>query len=221
MSWKTSSVTEEKLRFVFEYQRDEQTMVDLCRRFGVSRETGYTWLRRYRLHGIAGLVELNRAPRRHTNQTGAEIEAAVLELREAHMRWGPRKLKRVLERDRPGRGWSATSTIGEIVKRAGLVIPRKKRRCSITHERIQAGHPEQSGRYERMHRTLKQDVPTARTGAASNASWIVSAMTSTTCARVRRFRCRRQQVCMNLRCGPIRYASPRSSIRTSTRPYLH
>jgi transposase InsO family protein len=43
------------------------------------------------------------------------------------MRWGPRKLKRILERDQPGRGWPATSTMGEIVKRAGLVVARKKR----------------------------------------------------------------------------------------------
>jgi hypothetical protein len=28
----------------------------------------------------------------------------------------------------------------------------------IAHERIQAGHPEQNGRHERMHRTLKQDL---------------------------------------------------------------
>jgi len=65
---------EEKLRFVYEYERD------------------------------------------HPNQTRLEIEEAVLGLREAHMRWGPRKLKRILERDQPGQAWPATSTIGEIVK---------------------------------------------------------------------------------------------------------
>jgi putative transposase len=253
---------EEKLRFVFSYERDEESMTALCERFGISRETGYVWLRRYRRGGPEGLVELNRAPGRHPNQTAAELEEAVLELRQAHMRWGPRKLKRVLERDQPGRAWPATSTVGEIVKRAGLVVPRRKRRrtepyteplahavksnrvwcadfkgwfragdgtridpltitdaCSryllrsqavektdtqrvraifeaafreyglpeairtdngapfassavgglsrlavwwiklgIAHERIQAGHPEQNGRHERMHRTLKQEV---------------------------------------------------------------
>jgi transposase InsO family protein len=119
---------EEKLRFVFEYERDERTMVELCEQFGIARETGYVWLRRYRRYGIAGLVEMNRAAQRHPNQTPAETEQRVLELRQAHMRWGPRKLKRVLERDQPERVWPATSTIGEIVKRAGLVVARKKRR---------------------------------------------------------------------------------------------
>jgi transposase InsO family protein len=119
---------DEKLRFVFEYERDEESMTALCERFGISRETGYVWLRRYRQYGPEGLLELNRAPQRHPNQTAVALEQAVLELRQAHMRWGPRKLRRILERDQPGRGWPATSMVGEIVKRAGLVIPRKKRR---------------------------------------------------------------------------------------------
>ena len=119
---------EEKVRFVVEYERDEQSMRELCEQFGVSRETGYVWLRRYRAQGLAGLLESNRAAQRHPNQTAAVIEQAVLELRGAHMRWGPRKLKRVLERDQSGRAWPAASTIGEMVKRAGLVVARKKRR---------------------------------------------------------------------------------------------
>jgi transposase-like protein len=52
---------EEKLRFVFEYERDEQTMTELCQSFGIARETGYVWLRRYRQASVAGLAELNRA----------------------------------------------------------------------------------------------------------------------------------------------------------------
>ena len=45
MPWKASSVMEEKLRFVLEYERDEQTMTELCESFGIARETGYVWLR--------------------------------------------------------------------------------------------------------------------------------------------------------------------------------
>lgn len=119
---------EEKLRFVYEYEQDECTMSELCQRYGVARETGYVWLKRYHVQGLAGLVELDRAPRRHPNQTPAEMERAVLDLRQAHMRWGPRKLKHVLERDQPGRRWPAASTIGELLKREGLVVARKLRR---------------------------------------------------------------------------------------------
>ena len=37
-------------------------MKALCERFGVSRETGYVWLRRYRQNGPEGLLEVNRVP---------------------------------------------------------------------------------------------------------------------------------------------------------------
>ena len=253
---------EEKLRFVFEYEQRERSLTELCQRYGIARETGYVWIRRYREKGIEGLIERSRSALRHENQTAAEIEQKVLELRQAHMRWGPRKLKRVLERDEPGRVWPAASTIGTLLKREGLVVARRKRRrtapyteplahadgpnrlwCAdfkgwfrtgdgrridpltitdahsryllkcqavektdttrvqaifeaafreyglpqairtdngapfatsaiaglsrlavwwmklgIVPERIEAGHPEQNGRHERMHRTLKQEV---------------------------------------------------------------
>ncbi len=118
---------EEKLRFVFEYELDERSMTELCQRYEIARETGYVWLRRYRQAGAAGLIEHSRATHRHGNQTPEDLEQLVLELRQAHMRWGPRKLKRVLERDQPGRVWPATSTIGALLKREGLVVARKKR----------------------------------------------------------------------------------------------
>ncbi len=118
---------EEKLRFVFEYDASERTMTELCQHYGISRETGYIWLRRYRATGVAGLVERSRAAQRHPNQTPEDIERMVLDLRQAHMRWGPRKLKRVLQRDEPGRVWPATSTIGALLQREGLVVARRKR----------------------------------------------------------------------------------------------
>jgi leucine-zipper of insertion element IS481 len=69
---------EEKVRFVFEYERDEHSMAELCFRYGICRDTGYEWLRRFRLHGVKGLAELNRAARQHPNQTEAAMERAVL-----------------------------------------------------------------------------------------------------------------------------------------------
>ena len=64
MPWKASSVLDEKLRFVFENERGEQTMAALCGSFGICRDTG-AWLRRYRQYGVKGLVELNRTAQRH------------------------------------------------------------------------------------------------------------------------------------------------------------
>jgi putative transposase len=128
MPWKASSVMDERVRFVLEQERGLHTMTELCEIYGIARETGYYWLRRYQRGGLEALQDLNRAPERHPNQTAERIEEAVLELRRAHMRWGPRKLKRVLQREAPQNHWPAASTIGAMLAREGLVIPRKKRR---------------------------------------------------------------------------------------------
>lgn len=124
---------EEKLRFIFDYEQSERSMTDLCQSYGIARETGYVWVRRYRSAGLEGLVERSRAAKRHPNQTPGEIEQMVLELRQAHMNWGPRKLKRLLERDEPGRVWPAASTIGVLLRREGLVVARRKRRRTAAY----------------------------------------------------------------------------------------
>ena len=128
MPWKESSVVDERVRFVLEYERGLCSMAELCRRCGVTRETGYVWRRRYDAEGLEGLHDRSRGSLRPGNRTPEEIEAAVLELRREHMRWGPRKLKWVLEQAEPKIAWPAASTIGEMLGREGLAIARKKRR---------------------------------------------------------------------------------------------
>src|SRR5260370_35297753 len=120
MPWKTSSVMEEKLRFVFEHELQERTMTELCERYEITRQTGYVWLRRYREAGVAGLMEHSRAAHRHGNQMPEETEQRVLELRQPHMRWGPRHLKRLRDGDEPGPNWPPATTIGPPPQRAGL-----------------------------------------------------------------------------------------------------
>jgi transposase InsO family protein len=103
-------------------------MTELCRTYEISRPTGYALWHRYGNEGVAGLEERSRAPGQHPNQTAAAIAEPVLELRRAHMRWGPRKLKAYLEWKQPQENWPAASTIGELLQREGLVIGRKARR---------------------------------------------------------------------------------------------
>lgn len=119
---------DERMRFLLEQERGVHTMTELCEAYNITRETGYYWLRRYQQGGLEALEDRDRAPRQHPNQTPQEIEEAVLELRRAHMSWGPRKLKRVLEREKPQRPWPAVSTIGAMVAREGLVVRRTKGR---------------------------------------------------------------------------------------------
>ena len=88
---------EEKLRFICEYDLREQTMSELCQKYGIARETGYVWLRRYRAYGLAGLLEHSHAAHRHANQTPEEIERNPRS-HSARLR-GARKLPRGPERN--------------------------------------------------------------------------------------------------------------------------
>jgi transposase InsO family protein len=63
---------------------------------------------------------------------GAEVQAAVLAARAAHPTWGPRKLLAWLQARRerglePPLTLPAASTVGELLRRSGLVVPRRRR----------------------------------------------------------------------------------------------
>jgi transposase InsO family protein len=60
----------------------------------------------------------------------SEIEQSVLAMRAEHPTWGPKKLRRRLQdEDKDKRiDWPARSTIAELLRRHGLVIPRRPRR---------------------------------------------------------------------------------------------
>jgi transposase InsO family protein len=129
MPWRESEAVEERARFVVEYESGEWNMAELCRHYGIARKTGYKILSRWQERGAEGLKDLSRTPHRHPNQTPAEVEEQILAARHAHMLWGPRKLRSWLEARHPDRSWPAPSTIGELLKRAGLASrPRQRRR---------------------------------------------------------------------------------------------
>lgn len=127
MVWQETGIMDARLLFIGECLEQEETMVALCARYGISRKTGYKWLGRYRAQGAAGLHDLPRAPLRHGRATPADLVERIVALKEAHPSWGPKKLIGRLSRLEPWQAWPAVSTAGEILKREGLVSPRRAR----------------------------------------------------------------------------------------------
>lgn len=119
---------EERFRFIEAVKAEDFNIAELCRQFGVSRKTGYKWLQRYEEGGLDALQDQCRAPQHHPNEVLQDVEAAILQLRREHMLWGPAKLRAWLTEWEPQVLWPAASTIGEILKRAGLTHARKTRR---------------------------------------------------------------------------------------------
>jgi putative transposase len=129
MPWKVSDVMDERFRFVLAHESGLYTMTDLCRRFEISRETGYKYVRRYKEHGMEGLRDLSRAPHTCPHRMAPDLTLLLLETRDAHTTWGPKKLLRWLRRKHPARAdeLPAVSTYGDLLVREGRVKRRKPR----------------------------------------------------------------------------------------------
>jgi len=97
----------------------------LCRRFGISRKTGYKWLGRERC-GEA-LTERSRRPHDSPSHTPPAVEAAVLALRAQRPSWGGRKLRRRLL-DLGHAAVPSASTITAILQRHGCIDPAEAMR---------------------------------------------------------------------------------------------
>jgi putative transposase len=128
MPWRETRVMDERARFVVAVEAGDEPMAAVCRRFGISRDKGYKWLRRWQAEGGAGLADRSRAPRHHPRAVAEELLEACLALRRQHPTWGPAKVKAALERRSPGRPWPAASTIGARFDREGLTVRRRLRR---------------------------------------------------------------------------------------------
>jgi putative transposase len=127
MPWQDTNTVNERLKFVAAAQKDCYSMTELCARYGVSRKTGYKILKRYKDKGPEGLRDRSSAPRSHPNQTGREIQHAILRVRKSHPTWGSKKILAVLSREKPSDDLPARSTVDQILKRAGLVPSRRRR----------------------------------------------------------------------------------------------
>ena len=122
MPWKSGTIMDSRLEFVRLASAGDVSVSELCRRFGISRQTGHLYLRRHRESGVAGLEDRSRRPHTSPGRSEAEIEARIVALRDAHPRWGGRKLARRL-RDLRGDGVPSPSTVTEVLRRHGKLDP--------------------------------------------------------------------------------------------------
>ena len=127
MPWKTVLPTEERQRFVALAASDRYTVSELCEEFGISRKTGHKWLARYAMDGARGLADRSRAPKSSSARTPADVERLIVAERRLHPTWGPKKIRRALAVKHGLGRPPATSTVGEVLKRNGLVKSRRRR----------------------------------------------------------------------------------------------
>lgn len=124
MAWRTMAVRDQRVEFVVRAQHGQENLSRLCAEFGISRPTGYFWLRRYREQGVAGIEERSRRPQHSPHQTAPSIEQRIVELRQQRPDWGARKLQWLLR----GEGIELpVITVHRVLLRHGLVREADRR----------------------------------------------------------------------------------------------
>lgn len=127
MPWNKTCPMNERQKFIQDWLTRDRSFAAICENFGISRKTGYKWVARFRLEGNRGLNDKSRKPHSHPWTTESRIEQEILRFRAMHPFWGPRKILGRLERLNPAFDWPAASTIGSILRRYGIALPRRRR----------------------------------------------------------------------------------------------
>lgn len=150
MPWKDVRPMDQKILFISDYLRQSASLSDLCRRYGISRKTGYKWLDRYTRQGAEGLLERSRTPESHPATTPYVVRQRVIDLRtQLRLTPGAKKIRTLLAERYPELPTPAISTINKILRQAGLSVRRSPKK-----------------RYDRDPRPLKQST-------APNQLWSV------------------------------------------------
>jgi len=121
---------------VLDAEHTAASFAELCRRYGISRKTGYKWLDRYEHLGPDSLADRSHRPQQCPHATAPAVIREILQLRQ-HWRWGARKLHELLLEAHPAAEVPATATIHRILVRHGRV--RRRRRSQI---RAHPGRPQ-------------------------------------------------------------------------------
>jgi len=135
MPFRETGRMEERVRMFLEYDSGNWSVSELCRRHGVCRDTFYEWRKRRQSGDPVWFEERSHAPLQCGRTTDGAIAEQVIAMRRRFPYMGPIKILAVLERETPKTAWPAASTIGDILKRAGLVTAVKRRRRPLGQQR--------------------------------------------------------------------------------------
>ena len=143
MPWKETNKMKEKEKFIQEMLKQEKPFKHLCAEFGISEKTGYKWKNRFYEQGKSGLIERSKSSATHPNQIDGDTAAELIRIKNAHMAWGPKKIREIYARLNKHKEEPSLSSVKRILDKAGLVKRRKRRKpassdCPRLQQQIQA-----------------------------------------------------------------------------------
>ena len=133
-------VAEQRYKAVQAVLAEGQTVTQVARDVGVSRQTIHGWLAKYEGDGLEGLGNRSRRPAHCPHQMPAAVEVMVLEMRRAHHYWGARRIAYELARKQVEPAPSE-SAVYRCLVRAAVIDPITRRRRRETWKRWERGAP--------------------------------------------------------------------------------
>jgi transposase InsO family protein len=127
MAWGEVKVEEMRKSFAEACLEGKLSIAELCRQYEISRKNGYKWLSRYQEEGENGLKDRSRAPHLQARATEDEIVQAIVDIKLEWSKWGPKKVRAELEKRHPLISCPSNTTIGNLLTKHGLTVPRKIR----------------------------------------------------------------------------------------------
>ena len=125
---------EERIEMLRDYDSGNWSVSELCRRYGICRDTFYEWRERRATGAPDWFADRSHAPASCPHATQAALKERIISLRRRFRYLGPHKLVVKLQREWPQVCWPAASTIGDILKKANLIEPMKRRRRPIDQQ---------------------------------------------------------------------------------------
>ncbi|MGJ5079748.1 integrase core domain-containing protein [Bradyrhizobium sp. HKCCYLS3013] len=127
---------EQRIGLFREYDTRAFTVTELCARHSISRETFYVWKRRRESGDAQWFEEKSHAVQNCPHATTDRLAKRIIATRRRFPHFGPKKIKAWRTCERPEVEWPAPSTIGDILKREGLVEARRQRRRGIAQGEV-------------------------------------------------------------------------------------
>lgn len=134
MAWRNIKVEDQREYLIKSYISKFSTMEELCQELGISRKTGYKWLKRYIDGGLDALSDISRAPKEPFRKFSDKVIDIALAVKQRYPKYGPKKIYAILLREYPGEAWPSPTRLYEIFNEHHLVCSRKlRRRVPRTH----------------------------------------------------------------------------------------
>jgi putative transposase len=132
MPFAETHVVDERTRFIEDVHRSLRSFSAICESYGISRQTGYAWLDRWKKEGPPGLANRSSKPLGCPWATPPEVVEAILKVRRTYDDYGAKKIIWYLERNRPELPLPSRTTVHNILLRHDLV-PKRRRRVRRWH----------------------------------------------------------------------------------------